>query len=184
MFAATLLFLVALVSDPQSVPHQPFLDRAACPFECCKYGQWVATKDVKSFSFHSTRSLASKVVRKGERVLAQTGVVVTTRLGRMVAMRSIQLGEGRKRVEVPKGDVFYVLHYLGEGSFAFWYNGETYSDSRYLEPTSREPRSIEGSGASLLQAPEWEWWIQIRRSTGRTAWVKGNGGFDGADACG
>ena len=185
MFTTTLVLLVALVrTGVSSMPHEPYLDWGACPFECCKYGRWVATKDVRSFSSRTAGSPKPVVVRKGERVVAQIGVVVTTRLGRMVATRPIQLGEGRKRVAVPEGAIFYVLHYWGEGYFAYWYNGETYSDPRYLEPTSGEPRSIEGSGARLLQTPEWEWWVRIRTRTGRIAWVQGNGGFDGADACG
>jgi hypothetical protein len=185
MFAGTLLLLVALARTGSfPAPQEPYLDWGACPFECCKYGRWIATRDVPSFSSRTTSSPAPSVIRKGERVVAETGVVVTTRLGRMVATRPIQLGEGRRRVAVPEGAVFYVLHYWGEGYFAYWYNGETYSDPRYLEPTSREPRAIGGSGALLLQTPEWAWWVRIRTRAGRTAWVQGNQGFDGADGCG
>jgi hypothetical protein len=185
MLTPTLLLTIALAGTGASeAPPEPYMNWGACPFECCQYGRWLATRDVTSFPSRTADARVAEVVRKGEWVTAETGVAVTTRLGRMSATRPIQLGQGRKRTTVPQGDVIYILHYKGEGYFAFWYNGETYSDSHYLEPAAHGPRPVEQSGVQLLQTPEWEWWVRIRTRTGRTRWVPGNSGFDGADACG
>jgi hypothetical protein len=174
--------LLAAVSGVHA-PAVPYFSWNACPFECCRYGNWTALRDVTVRARRSTTAPAAFVVRKGERVRAVTGVVVTRRLGVVRALKPLSLGEGRHHVQVRAGQSFYILHYWGEGYFAFWFDGATYSDARYITPTSTEPHALPGAGVELVVTPKWEWWVRLRTSRGRTGWVSGNRGFDGSDSC-
>jgi hypothetical protein len=175
------LCLLATIRHPE--PAVPFLSWDACPFECCAYGRWTATKTVTVRSRRSETAPVAFTVHRGETVAATTGVVVTTVLGIVRATRPLTLGESRIRVAVPRGDRFYILHYQGEGTYVFWYQGRKYSDARYITPTSRAPVIVPASGVELLRAPEWSWWIKVKNQRGQSGWILGNRGFDGSDSC-
>jgi hypothetical protein len=170
-----------LLSVTLTVPHFSW---DACPFECCTYGRWTATRDVTVYTRRSTSAPKAFTIPRGTKIVAVTGVVVTTKAGRVRTLRALTLGEGRKRVDVPAGEMISILHYLGEGYYSFWYRGETYADGRLVEPTASGPKVFGGAAVELLAAPEWEWWVKVKRRNGRVGWVVGNAGFDGADACG
>lgn len=173
-----------LAASGSHAPAVPYSSWNACPFECCTYGVWTAQKEVLVRSRRSMKAPAAFVIRKGERVNAAYGVVVTRRLGVVRALRPLTLGEGTKHAQVRAGESFYVLHYWGEGYYSFWFDGATYSDSRYITPTAKEPQVIPGAGVELLATPDWQWWVHVKTRRGRAGWVLGNRAFDGSDACG
>lgn len=44
LFAASLALAATKPAAPTSAPKPPkvFVDKGACPFECCKYREWIA----------------------------------------------------------------------------------------------------------------------------------------------
>ena len=160
----------------------PVLTWNACPFECCTYGQWTALRDIHVFTNRSEKAPRKFTLHRGDKVTT-SGVVITKRLGIMRATQKITLGDGPIRTTVPAGERFYVLHYLGEGQYSFWYEGKRYTDGGYLSPTRHDPRVVPASGAELIQVPVWEWWVRVKTARGATGWVLGNRGFDGSDRC-
>ena len=84
-----MLLLIAQARDASQEPPVPYIDRGACPFECCQYGDWVATRGVLAREFYDEHRPGLNpprrlfVLEPGAHVLAMTGVVVTTRARRM-----------------------------------------------------------------------------------------------------
>ncbi len=75
-----ILLLNILPSLAQNLK-MPFRDVGACPFECCTYREWRATKDTVLLKNMSGGSTAVFKVRKGEKVEGVTGIVITTKAG-------------------------------------------------------------------------------------------------------
>ena len=153
----------------------PFLDWGACPFECCAYGSWTATQPTNVLARRSTAAATAFQLDQGEQVTALTGVVVTTSAGRLRARTNVVLGEGREAVSLRRGDLIYILHYLGEGYDLLWYNGHTLSDQ--IEP-------IESFGElELLEPARTEWWVKVKNRAGRIGWSAHPEDFGGKDVC-
>jgi len=134
---------------------------------------------VTAYSQRSEASPAAFSVAKGERILAVTGVVITTRYG-VVKIRSVgKYGYLKASPEaqlfLQPGEAIYTLHYEGEGSYLFWYKGKTYSDG------------IGDSGDDehfdVVSKPEYVWWAKLRNAAGKTGWSKDIDAFAHVDAC-
>src|SRR5258708_19315465 len=78
-FLAVLVFLLG--SSGNSPPKLPFSEKAACPFECCQYGQWTASSTKQVLSEQRKTASVAFTIRPGETVQAVTGVVVTRKFG-------------------------------------------------------------------------------------------------------
>src|SRR5271169_4931391 len=78
----TILLTVMLVQTNSPLPYSAgakrpsstYIDRGACPFECCTYGQWVALTDATLFDRPHGKKIVGRV-KKGEEVRALTGEV-------------------------------------------------------------------------------------------------------------
>jgi len=146
-----------------------FEDRGACPFECCEYRDWIAEAGVDAHQEMRENSAKVFRVKKGERVKALTGVVITTKPGRARVSRPISL-EGR-RANV--GDIVELLTYAGEGAYKLRYHGALiepnagYSDSLTIQT---EPKSI--------------WWVKLKNKRGQIGWTNKPDSFGNKDACG
>jgi hypothetical protein len=55
-------------------PPAVYIDKGACPFECCTYREWVARTDVKLLDVPNGKAVVGQI-KKGEKVLALTGEV-------------------------------------------------------------------------------------------------------------
>lgn len=165
-------------------PNEPYFDWGACPFEGCIYRRWTALRDVVTRADRSRESAPTAIIGKGQSVVAVTGVVITTRVGKLRATSDLELGSGRPHVTVRKGDIIYVLSYLGESAYRFWYRGQTYADHQYLEPTGDAERLIVHGAVELIQPPLWNWWSWVEKDDGTGGWVQGHDGFDGSDQYG
>jgi hypothetical protein len=165
-------------------PNEPYFDWGACPFEGCVYRKWTAMREVVTRAGRSRESEPTAIIGKGQSVVAVSGVVITTRVGKLRATSDLELGSGRSRVTVRKGDVIYVLSYLGESAYTFWYRGQRYADHQYLEPTGEAGRPVVNGPVELIQPPVWDWWSWVERDDGAGGWVHGSDGFDGSDRYG
>jgi len=163
----------------QEKPVLPFEDNGACPFECCTYRHWTATKP--TLLYQSWKRSGRKVigsVRKGKRVLAATGVVVTYRPSRFRAMQT------DPHLELRIGDEFPVYSYRGEGNFDFWNKGKFYEDGIYTKSKCGEATTEFAPSFCIVNSGEIEWWAQVKTTSGKTGWVwMDKAEFDHVDAC-
>lgn len=72
-----------LIKPPlkQPRPSLPYESHGACPFECCTYREWSVDRDTDVFGDYRAKTPAKFHLKRGQKVAALTGVVVTTRLG-------------------------------------------------------------------------------------------------------
>jgi hypothetical protein len=150
-------------------PPIPFEDAGACPFEGCTYRDWTALRPV---TLHRERDDAAPIafeLRKGDRVTAVTGVVITTSPGliEFVAATDVETSEGR--LHMAPGETLYVLTPLGEGHVKAWTHGRLYPDVDASTLTPRRPVTT-------------IWWVMIRNAAGQTGWTRQSEYFDGKDS--
>jgi uncharacterized protein len=143
-------------------PQVPFQDDGACPHECCMYGDWVsnAATDVMADS-RDNAALVFKV-KKGEKVTAVTGFVMTTKPGRAKVIRSTTIGDQQAKA----GDIVWLLTYLGEGHFKVWFKGKVVDDLDVLE------------SLDIKTQPDFLWWAKIKNRKGQTGWTEEPENFD------
>ena len=158
-------FLAICVSTARSTEEQKppsvYIDKGACPFECCTYREWVARTDVTLLDSPNGKGVVGQF-KKGEKVLALTGEVHSVPL-RVVAHKDYP------EAGVKSGDTIYVLHYIGEGYWKAWHDGKVV-----------ELEDFPGSGAK----PKATWWVQLKTSSGAVGWTIEHRNFDNEDACG
>jgi hypothetical protein len=172
---------LAVLACCLAVADQPpgfFVDRGACPFECCQYGAWTVTKATVAYARPDVRSPKVATLTTGTRVTALTGEV-HTRPSRFVVTKPHE----RYR----PGDVLWVYTYLGEGVFTVWFKGEMVEQALGFSPYG-------GTSGTRCDVPEcWgrldhelrsTWWVNIETADGRVGWSNQAEHFGGKDACG
>jgi hypothetical protein len=184
-----MLFVIVQVRGTRQEPPLPYVDRGACPFECCQYGDWVARRRVVVREFYDEHRPGVKlsrqvsVIQVAAHVVAMTGVVVTTRAGRMRVLEPLSVSVYSKSfptkpaetLKLAAGDILYKLHESGEGAFVGWFKG------RVLEEVDG---STFGSAVQQETAPQTTWWAQVRTHDGAFGWVRAEQNFDNQDRCG
>ena len=148
-------------------PHE---DHGACPFECCRYGPWVASSAVTVRRERLAGAALAFSVAPGETVDAITGVVVTMQPGRARVLAALTL-DGLTLVA---GEEVPVLRYAGEGVYVVWARG------RAVAAQSEKA----GGHLRVLSTPRVVWWVQIRNARGEVGWSDQPDRFTGNDACG
>jgi hypothetical protein len=96
-------------------PPLPYVDRGACPFECCAYREWSVEADTPIRSRRDPKAPVVFTAGRGETVHGLTGAVVTVEPGRVRVLQDGRLGAEGDGPAVSKGTLIYNLHYLGEG---------------------------------------------------------------------
>jgi len=135
--------------------------------------------------FYQDRSPNSHAIfraKKGEHVTGLTGVVITLRPGKALVKKATTLGRAPHQVRVEPGDVLYVLHYLGEGYYKFWFRGRIYEDGL---PSVNDRLSAEEKARQAIQPlsdPQTVWWVKVKNKNGRVGWTDQTGNFDNVDA--
>ena len=164
------IFAVAHPASGQrsATPPIPYQDYGVCPFECCVYREWIATKPTILRSDKRNNASAVFTARKGERVTAITGVVVTTRAG-VIRMLKRDTMHG---TDIRAGDLLYLLTYTGEGFYKAWYKGRILDFGVW-----------DNSSAKLLSKPQSIWWLKIRNRKGQIGWSNQPDNFDNKDSC-
>lgn len=171
--ALAALAMVPTMAAPAAPPN-PYVDKGACPFECCTYRDWKITQPIILLDKpYGTRTIAS--VSAGQVVHAVTGDVYSVPV-RTIAHKDYQVTSyGYRPALIKKGDVFYMLHYVGEGVSLIWFKGTTYE----FDP---EPVGV------TMEGPPGDdnvaWWAKIQTPDGKTGWVRVKDQFENQDACG
>lgn len=148
----------------------PYKDFGACPFECCTYRQWIAKKNLVLYKKMGDKSPVAFKVRKGEKVTGVTGVVITNVAGKAEVLKTRTLESSK--VQLTKGDTLFLLTYLGEGWYRFWYKGKFFEEDGYAD------------GIKILSQPKAVWWVKIKNRKGQIGWTKSSNEFDNQDQCG
>jgi hypothetical protein len=87
-------------------PPKVFVDKGACPFECCTYREWTVEKDTQLFDAVDGKKTVGKA-KKGTKVTALTGEVHTVPF----------------KVKTNDGKDIYLLTSHGEGYWTIWEDG-------------------------------------------------------------
>ncbi len=167
-------------------PPVPYVDIGACPFEGCVYREWVANSAVLVRKERSKTALLAYTVKKGERVKALNGMVVTTKPGRVLFREAINLASDSGVLHIEPGETLFLLTYQGEGSTKAWFQGKIYDhvlgETAFFDSRcERDPSRCVGR---IVERPVSEWWVQIRNGRGQTGWTNETDKFDGKDALG
>lgn len=162
---------------PMSAAPEQIVDRGACPFEGCKYGErWIAKKNVDVYAAPPdvvgvSVSLLKKqmTIQAGTWVRTETGIVLARRAEGRITIANGQTPYGVPGVNGPQlknGQVIPVYSYLGEGCWRSWINGQ------FLVICGVSVQGFQGQAQneSLIQAQN-EWWIQITTASGTKAWT-------------
>ena len=184
------LLLLAVISSgaPSTLATDlpmPFESPGACPFECCTYRSWSVQADTDILSDRTDGAPVAFRVRRGQRVVGITGVVVVSKPGAAVVRRTARLGEGRKAVTLKPGNRVLVLHPLGEGYWKLWVAGRHVEEQIAdvddgCENADREPVACD---VQITKHPEFVWWAKVRRG-GLVGWTRDLDHFGDIDACG
>ncbi|HVF46753.1 MAG TPA: hypothetical protein VNA17_04235 [Pyrinomonadaceae bacterium] len=165
----SLVLLASITSAQNSRPPIPYIDRGACPFECCTYRDWTVDKPTTVRSAMRDGSPIAFRLRKGARVKGMTGVVITSQPGEVRVLKQTKIGS----VTARPGNIIYLLTYEGEGFHKVWFRGRVSSEETYdtsVFRSVREPKAV--------------WWVKVRNSRGKVGWSREPENFGNKDQCG
>jgi hypothetical protein len=170
IFLSTLtLFAAPNIQSNDNVP-QTYINKDACPFECCQFGSWIAHQSVVLFESPNGKILKRKI-KQGESINALTGEVHSIPLP--VRVTHVYVTDEEQGIHV--GDIAYILHGMGEVTVALLHNGQVIRSSMDLTY-----ELLNNNGPKF---PTSVWWVKIRLNEGSEAWIKDPRGFDGMDKC-
>ena len=164
LLGVSILFLATVQSFAQTLK-LPYKDVGACPFECCTYRGWSARKPILVFK---TMNSGSPIAFK---VTGMTGVVVTSVAGKANVLADYSAETGTQKLK--KGDVLFLLTYLGEGYYQVWRKGKFFE----LPVDADEHFKI-------IKQPKSVWWVKIKNRKGQIGWAISDDNFDNQDQCG
>ena len=152
-----------------SRPSMPFVDKGACPFECCTYREWTVDKATVIRSAMKDSSPVALRLKKGERVRGLTGTVITSQAGEVRVLKRTKIG----KLTAQPGDTLYLLTYIGEGFHRVWYKGKISEEETWDKTTFRQ-----------IRQPKSVWWVKVRNSRGQIGWSREPDNFGNKDQCG
>jgi len=169
----------AFTSD-KSFPTTPFIDKGACPFECCRYGDWIA-KTAMDLTSNINGSDIVERVSAGEKIKALTGEVYTI-------PNEVEVIKDHNKFK--RGDKIYLLTYQGEGLYRVWFNGKI-SSEEILFPDFTEKndfkncddKKVDCWGKIINLRRNSVWWVKIQKANGSKGWTKQSKAFTGQDSC-
>jgi hypothetical protein len=180
------LLATAVQRAPEpSSPTVPYVDLGACPFEGCVYREWVANDSVAVLRARRPRARVVFTVRKGERVQALTGAVVTIKAGRVRFRQSVTLKSSSGQLHVEPSQILFLLTYKGEGVTKAWFDGRIFDDvdlsNVFNGLCETDPTRCIGT---IVEQPTSVWWVRIRNGRGEVGWTDEPQKFDRKDALG
>jgi len=175
---------IAAQRPATSGPPIPYEDIGACPFEGCTYRDWIANGPVTLRTDRRSDSPIAFTLAKGDHVQAITGIVITTKPGRVTFRTAGAMSSSGGMLRVRPGDTLYLLTYHGEGEFTAWFKGRLYDfvdGSEFSDGRCGRGRVCNGT---VVEKPQSVWWIRIRSTRGLTGWTREAEKFDNKDRFG
>jgi len=164
----------------QSKPPAMYVDKGACPFECCTYRRWKTEENTIAYAEPNKRSQRVGTFKAGTRVVALTGEVRTK-----PSTFRITKVHGTYR----PGDVLWVYTPLGEGMYKVWFKGRMREEElefvsgpfEQSHPGCDETPLCWGKLDKPLQV---EWWVKVKSRDGWIGWTNQAENFSNKDSCG
>ncbi len=150
-------------------PPVPYIDKGACPFECCTYRRWDVVKPTLIRSAMKDTAPVSFRLKAGEKVQGVTGVVITTQPGIVRVLKKTTLAN----VSLRSGDQLFLLTNLGEGFSKIWFKGRIFQGDPYDESTYKTIREAKAV-----------WWVKVKNRKGQIGWSRQPEHFGNVDQCG
>jgi hypothetical protein len=180
---AFLLLLATFFVPAQQTKQHPatYVDKGACPFECCTYRRWKTLKDTVAYSSPDKRSKRVGTFKKGSWVRGLTGEVRTLTPGKFVISKAHE--------KYGPGNVLWVYTRQGEGFYKVWSKGRMYSEEMeyMVEPgQTMSPSCADDPNCwGALEGPyNTIWWVKVRSSAGWIGWTMQTDNFGNMDSCG
>ena len=159
-------------SRAQERPPRVFIDAGACPFECCSYREWFADRDITLWDRPGGKRVVAHL-RRDERVEGLTGEVHSVPL-------RVRAGSDLPEQGIKQGDIFYVLHYSGEGVWKIWHHGRLAE----LEIVDETATIATPPARTWPLGVKSTWWVQVRTELGVAGWTISKRNFRNQDQCG
>jgi len=154
-----------------------YVDSGACPFECCRYGDWTMRTGAVLRSDLSDAADSIGALHAGDKVRADSGIVVLRPMGLAVVTDTAIDFHGNAHPPMRVGDTLYLLDYHGEG-----YRSVRLHDSVFS--MAEEWNATGTTGVRLVRKPVSFWWVHMTKGEMK-GWVNMSGvQVGGADACG
>ena len=157
---------------------ETYIEKGACPFECCRYRIWKVEKDANIYNEPHGTKIVGKI-KKGEAVEGLTGEVESRPI--LVTVTADHVDNNGNRFI--KGDKFYLLTYCGEGFFKAWFDGKLFNMDAVGVKNSFEYYSSNPFWAEASQRYKHVWWKKIKTRQDIIGWTKEDV-FSNQDACG
>jgi hypothetical protein len=179
-----LLFAIAVVLLPGAAtradsPPPKYIDKGACPFECCVYRAWNTKADIVAYAKPAKNAKVVGLLKAGATVEAIIGEVHSS---------PVRLVVKKPHAEYKPGDVLWVYTYLGEGNFKVWRNGamqeEDLGFSPYGGSLGTRCENKEQCWGELEKELRFSWWVKVRSKEGWEGWSNQPEHFGNKDACG
>jgi hypothetical protein len=162
--------------DPAARPPERYVAEGACPFECCSYREW-SVLETTSLYDAPFGSASVGTVSEGSKVKGVTGEV---------HLRPVPVAVIHDRPPLSRGEIIFVLDYLGEDFYSYWRNGEIAENELWADEFCLRPSR--DCWAEYIEAPEMredpQWWILIETADGVRGWTDRPEHFGNKDACG
>lgn len=179
---AFLLLLASIHVAAQQKEHPAtYVDKGACPFECCTYRRWKVLRNTVIYASPDKRTRRVGTLKKGTWVRGLTGEVRTLTPGKFVVRRDHD--------KYSYQDVLWVYTPLGEGFYRVWFKGRMIQESLDFMSGPYETTS-----PSCVETPDcWGeievplktvWWVKVRSAAGWIGWTDQTKNFGNMDACG
>jgi hypothetical protein len=125
LLVAVIVALLRGVATGADSPPAVFIDKGACPFECCTYRAWNVKADTV---VRAKPDKTAKVVG-----LLKAGAIVEAITGEVHSSPAVFVVK-QPHAGYKPGDVLWVYTYLGEGRFKVWRNGAMHEEDLGFSP--------------------------------------------------
>ena len=180
-----ILFLLGLSLPPfaeaQKEHPATYIDKGACPFECCLYRRWKTLKNTVAYASPDKRSKRVGVFKAGTWVRGLTGEVRTLIPGKFVVKKAHE--------KFTPGDVIWIYTPYGEAYYKIWFDGKW--DQQEMDYMSGPYEMVSPSCAETpdcwgeLEVPlKTTWWVKVRSASGWIGWTDQTEHFGHMDGCG
>ena len=183
LFILAIMFVVPVLVPAQKMREHPatYLDKGACPFECCTYRRWNTLKDTVAYALPDKRSKRMGTFKKGTWVRGLTGEVRTLTPGKFVVTKPHE--------KYRPGNILWTYSSVGEGFYKVWFRGRMFEENMYplgwtipdQGPTCAETRDCWGE---LVVPLKTVWWVKVRSPAGWIGWTDQTNNFGNMDQCG